>query len=130
MIRKIVKEIKYLFEVFTCGIKNLITWFPIIWADRQWDYRFFYEILYKKVLLLERHHIKYNPFTSKERTLKKMKICKLLCERLLNNNYIDNAMILHKNEWDKVQRLSEYTEKQDRVMLFKILEKEINRWWI
>ena len=41
------------------GIENFITWAPIIWGDRQWDYEFFYRILEKKLELMSKH-FKFN----------------------------------------------------------------------
>jgi len=35
------------------SIKNLIKWFPIIWNDRQWDYGYLFEIMLKKLELME-----------------------------------------------------------------------------
>lgn len=35
------------------GIKNIITWFPIIWYDKQWDYSNLFDIMLKKLELME-----------------------------------------------------------------------------
>ncbi len=74
------------------GVQNIVIWFPVIFFDRQWDSYYFYKILYKKILLMEKHHMHYNPFVSKPTTCKKLKTCRLLLKRLCDNEYLDNAL--------------------------------------
>jgi hypothetical protein len=35
------------------SVHSVIKWFPIIWKDRQWDYGYLFEIMLKKLELME-----------------------------------------------------------------------------
>ena len=56
-IKNIVEQIKlwwkfegrYYHRDFINGIKNLWSWFPVIWKDRDWDQTFIYEVLIHKL---------------------------------------------------------------------------------
>ncbi len=46
-------KINNFFRSIKYGIKNLITWFPIIWKDRDWDHWYLYKILRFKLIQME-----------------------------------------------------------------------------
>lgn len=56
-IKNIVEQIKlwwkfegrYYHRDFINGVKNLWSWFPVIWKDRDWDQTFIYEVLIHKL---------------------------------------------------------------------------------
>lgn len=80
------------------GVKNLIIWFPIIWKDRSWDHYFIYVNLHYKLKLTEKvirngHHLYRN------KTADKIKICILILDRLIKDNYLDNALEKHNEKW-------------------------------
>ena len=45
------RSIRYQWYDFRCGVKNLIKWFKIIWADRNWDHTYIYKIIEHKLRL-------------------------------------------------------------------------------
>lgn len=61
----------------TQGIQNLITWFPIIWKDRQWDHYYLMVMLHKKLSLMEEHISKHRIHVGWERDVFKIKRCRL-----------------------------------------------------
>lgn len=76
------------------GIENLFIWLPIIWNDRQWDHFFFYKILQKKLLLMEKFWASGETTTANpERTEKQIRIARILCDRLIAHDYISNAKL-------------------------------------
>jgi hypothetical protein len=46
-----IQSIRYKWYDFRCGVKNLIKWYKIIWADRSWDHAFIYKIIEHKLRL-------------------------------------------------------------------------------
>ena len=40
---------QYIWGDFKIGVKNIIYWLPVIWKDRNWDYRYIYTILEHKL---------------------------------------------------------------------------------
>jgi hypothetical protein len=90
-----------MFYSFIQGIKNLINWFYIIYFDRDWDYCFLYKILHHKLKSMENFHYSNNTFAvNSERTAKQIKIARILCERLIDGDYLENAMIPYDNKYD------------------------------
>lgn len=75
------------------GIQNIFIWLPVIWRDRDWDGHYVYEILYKKIADMEKHHQKYNPFVNKEKTLKRLRIARLLLKRITEHEYFENSLL-------------------------------------
>lgn len=55
-IKHILHEIRIFPERTITSIHNLIIWFPIIWKDRQWDYRYLFDIMIKKLELMEKFY--------------------------------------------------------------------------
>jgi hypothetical protein len=94
-------EIRYWPRDFTKGVKNLITWFPIIWKDRQWDHQYIYGIFRKKLHLTEqfiRHNgIHVNNIDDAD----KMKICVDLLDRIMKDEYHKSAFKQHEKKWGK-----------------------------
>jgi hypothetical protein len=81
-------------------IKNLIKWLPIIWDDKQWDYYYFYKILYYKLKFMEEFWKSDEPVSAKaEKTAKQIMVAKNLAKRLMENNYLDNALMWHEQKY-------------------------------
>ena len=90
--RNFFRNVRYYPRNFIRGIKNLITWFPIIWLDRQWDQMFFLKVLEKKLKLMEDYFEDGKIIVGTKRVAKQMRICRILIERLKKDEYED---ILH-----------------------------------
>lgn len=115
----------------------LIKWFPIIWNDRQWDQLFFYEIIRMKLILMEeafRSPCAYYKYSNKE--AKNMRLCILLLDRLIKDNYMDNFHEYHYQKWSKPSTRhrnlilhENYLRKQDLEYLFHIIKKHVQNWW-
>jgi hypothetical protein len=81
------------------GVKNLITWFPIIWRDRWWDTLFVYPILHKKLTMMEKHFREDGCHVYNEKDADKIKICVLLLKRIMDDGYFKNAFKRHNEKW-------------------------------
>lgn len=152
-------KIKGWFYDIKNGICNIFKWLPVIWKARDWDHAYIWNLLYHKLIFMESHHQKYNPFVSKHKTLHQIQIAKCLAGRLWKQDYLTNALIpVHeiygetklefskpdenglvslvdndpKKEKDmrrRAYKLSEYMKQQDMNLLFKILNKHMRGWW-
>lgn len=69
------------------GIKNLISWFPIIWKDRPWDYHYIYTILEEKLKRTSEHINSAKIFEGYEYVVRDINIAIKLIERLKTDYY-------------------------------------------
>ena len=92
-------RIRYFYRDIKTSIKNLIIWFPIIWKDRQWDHWFIYEILYKKLSLMEHFIRNHGYHVRAEQDADNIKTCALLLKRLKDDEYHENAFKQHYKKW-------------------------------
>lgn len=72
---------------FKRSCRNLITWLPIIWKDRQWDSSYIFIILKKKIELVRDHHIEQKHYVGWEREVELMNICIKLIDRVDSEYY-------------------------------------------
>ncbi len=96
-------RVRVFFRDIKTGIKNLIIWLPIIWSDRQWDFWFIYEILHKKLSLMEHFIRKYGYHVRSEQDADNIKKCVLLLKRLKDDDYHENAFKQHKEKWGELK---------------------------
>lgn len=108
------------------GLGNFKYWVGTIYLDRWWDHFYLYSILRHKLVHIEKNFREHGVAIHTEKELKKIKICILLLDRLLNDAYID---------YSKRENIRESLEKEERMtnqdldLLFKILRKQIRSWW-
>ena len=69
------------------GIKNLITWFPIIWKDRSWDYHYIYDILEEKLKRTSKQIDSAKIFVGYEYVVRDINIAVKLINRLKTDYY-------------------------------------------
>lgn len=112
-----------LFHDFVYGIRNIFTWMPIIWKDRQWDQAYLYAILGKKLKRMEDFFLSGNTTTANAKKHgKDIKVARILCNRLEREDYSN------PNKWAD-WRYSNRQEKQDREYLFDLMKKHVPEWW-
>jgi len=133
------------------GFKNLKIWFKIIWNDRQWDHAWLYDIMLKKLELME-IYFKSNKThcVEAERISKEIKTCKDALQRLNDDDYstVEFKQYLNKislydiinNEKDDVtdsemidlhnkNRIYEQEQIElDMKIFFDMFSKSLN-WW-
>ena len=100
-------------------IKHLYYWFPIIWDDRNWDWSYILIILNHKLKSVLDRWEKNQMYIGQSKDTKKIRICTLLLNRLIKDDYILN------HEGDMV----DYMQQQDKDYLLKLLEKHLFKWW-
>lgn len=127
---------------FKRGIINLLKWFKIIWNDRNWDYIYIIKLLEFKIKLMEQDFNKNSNFIDAEKILKELKIVRLLCNKLIKDNYEEEQLYSHDKKWgeldldfnnDEILLLRENAKnKEDQVketkeFLKKIEKAEVNK---
>ena len=93
------KKTKNFFRSIKYGIQNLITWFPIIWKDRDWDHWYLYTILKFKLSNMEKLHRKYGHCVNSEKMADQIKVCVNLLDRLIKDEYYEMTFKNHEKKW-------------------------------
>lgn len=96
------RDVRVFFRNIVIGIKNIITWFPVIWNDRQWDHVYMFDILQKKFTEMHKFWSSDKPITEKEHIIKDIETCIEIIDRLQNDNYCDDLHTEHNEKWGKV----------------------------
>lgn len=85
------------------GVGNLISWFPIIWNDRDWDYQYIYALLYFKLSRTEKCIRLYGHSVNNEEVADSIKECIVILKRLMEEEYCTE-------DWDKIhEKWGEFT---------------------
>lgn len=94
-----VKRIKdfFLYDIKQ-GTENLIKWFPIIWNDRDWDRHFIFKILRFKLQNVE-ECIRNGCHLNCEKDADDIKLCYLLLDRIIKDEYYENASKEFSEKW-------------------------------
>jgi hypothetical protein len=107
---------KYLYY----GIKNLITWFPVIWKDRDWDDYYILEILKFKINKTANSFEKKQRFVGWEDQVRYMRICEKLITLIQDEyysheyfDYYDNKFSFEKTEDSDLFELKSEVIKDD-----------------
>ena len=89
---------RYLGKDFIRGIKSIRYWLPIIWKDRNWDYRYIFDIVTHK-LKVQAHYIGSRDIhTRAQRDAEVMMTCVRLIEKVKNEWYGMEYMDYHKTK--------------------------------
>lgn len=93
MIRRFIKCMPDIPYRIIQGIKNIIIWFPVIWRDRDFDHSFLYKIMYYKLKNMQAFFESENVWCAcSNRKAKQIMIAKNLCKRLIEQQYLTNAL--------------------------------------
>lgn len=149
---------------FRCLYRSLI-WAKFGWDNYDWDGDYLIKTIKFKLDLLEKGLKRDLDFGGKEKTLKQIHTCFLLCKRLVDDAYGDyyskkieekygelcfrtektedgSMRVLRRNnetpesreqEFKEIKKLCEYEKRmqqQDKDLLFKIINKHIDSWWV
>jgi len=87
---------------FFLGIKNIFTWFKIIWNDRQWDSYFLLVLMQYKLTLMQKYFETNAHHLEADKNIIDIKICKNLLKRLAEDDYYKNVFLFHDEKWGKL----------------------------
>ena len=88
-----------MFGDILCGVGNVVRWFPIVWKDRQWDYRFLLGMLRFKLGLMEKFFQEDAMYVSAKDDASAIKSCCCVLDRLLADEYDTVAFEAHDKKW-------------------------------
>ena len=142
------------FRRFYWRVSNVIRWLPVIWNDQDFDSAYIWMILRKKFENMEDFfNSEYSYHVGSEKHAQEVRICKLLCERLIAEDYPtpwDAGWQKHLDweSWEEFVKLlntplskvehdcleravkhQDYLKKQDKEILCKMLMKYSDGWW-
>lgn len=114
------------------GIRNLIKWFKIIWNDRDWDEYFIYKILYHKLNNMEQLFKSDKVIGARSLQIaNELRLAKLLCKRILDDNYLSNALTDYYNKYtidDKLMTFENTEDKNYKQVVWTKDKKQINMY--
>lgn len=89
------------------GIRNLIQWFPVVWADRHYTSAALFDVMRHKLVLMQRE-LRHNPYyVGAERDLHLMHVCELLIKRYLAEDYATPCLERHRKKWGRMRHFME-----------------------
>ena len=114
--------LRLLFRGFRSFVRNIWFYRRELWNDQPWDHSYIYRFLRRK---LQQMIALDGISLSWPQQKKKMHLCVLLLDRLIEEDYTDIPPI----GWLKAWKYEEYMIEQDIELLFKTLQKHIRCWW-
>lgn len=106
-IRRFIKRIPDIPYQIIQGIKNIIIWFPVIWKDRDFDHSYIYEIMYFKLKNMQAFFESDYPIcANSDRRAKQIMIAKNLCKRLIEQQYLTNALTNYHQKYGEEIKFS------------------------
>jgi len=135
----------------------LARWLPVIWRDQPWDECFLFSLLQFKFQLMEEFYNSNMAMSADAKHVaKQVRICKLLCKRLIEEDYtspwedrnfkafdqfdfvdegkgvlrlVDNCTDLERKYIDWGFKYKEKMIQQDIDLLLRIIKKQVRTWW-
>ncbi len=97
-IRWWLQDLRYYPRNFVISVKNLISWFPIIWKDRDWDDHYIFEVLKFKIKRQAKYIAERDFHTSAKRDAEIMNLVARLIELEQDETYNMEYMDYHKSK--------------------------------
>jgi len=89
---------------FIDKVKNVVRWLPIIWKDRDFDSNYLLDVMRFKISNMETFFLSNDThILSADKVAKDLKICKLLLNRLTNDDYYDIVFKNHDKKWGETK---------------------------
>ncbi len=129
------KTIKRFFRSTIVGIFNIITWLPVVWEDRQFDFAYIFDILQFKLRLMEEYFRNANIIEDSEKIADSIKECKIILDRIQKNDYLPNDILEWPMTEENRKKIIEAGQKEeieysaDISRFFTKMAKEIQNWW-
>jgi hypothetical protein len=114
-------KIIILYHNVKTSIKNLINWFPIIWKDRNYDEYYIYTLLHHKLKNMERFFNSDKLLSDGKKISKEVKIARTLCERIINNDYLSNALIPYYKIYGELDDKFMWTKYNEETGFYEIV---------
>lgn len=107
------RRIKYPIYDLYYGIENLFKWGKVIYEDRDWDYIFLLILIHKKLDNMQKFFTDDSWVRKDDKAiLQRIKTTKLLLQRIIDDNYLENALV----DYEKKYKI-DYNFSQDEYIL-------------
>jgi len=127
------------------NIKRLIKWVPVIWNNFDFDWVYLIKVMQTKLKTMEEFYAndRITMSVGAKKHAKNIKICRILCDRLITDEYTDclglefgpeligslqsqSCNIGICSDW---LHYGDYMQKQDLKYLCETLQKHLFNWW-
>lgn len=95
-------KIKYWLRNIRLGVNNLISWFPIIWRDRNYDNSYIYTILSEKLKRQAEHIDNEKWYVGYETDVRRIRLCVKLIDKINDDFYSCEYIDYYKSSFDFV----------------------------
>jgi hypothetical protein len=125
----------------TRGVRNIISWWSIIWKDRNWDYWYLLKIMDNKLKNMS-EHLKNGYNENWEDIVFQINHVREIINRILKDDYTEDiyGFLDQKNKNQELTDLTEYEyslaiqyqikqEQEDMEYAFAYMTKFIQGWW-
>lgn len=93
------------------GFKNLWDWKGVVWNDQDFDHYFLFVVLKHKIDNMIQDFEKNEFYVGVDKDVKDMKICSLLLDRILKDEYHENVFRYHDQKWGELKLETKPCEK-------------------
>lgn len=100
MLRQIIKIIRYI---------------PLLWKDRDWDWTFFITFIERKLEYMEKE-LREGHAANAEQTAKQVKVARVLCQRILADEYCALEYRHHKERWGELYHTTTPSSTHPKLM--------------
>jgi len=97
------------------GVRNLFTWFPVIWNDRDWDYYFIFKLLEFKLNKMAKYQRKNGTAINHKSIARRMEITAMALRRLMDDEYDERAMMDHTRKYGEYEMWTTPTDDPELV---------------
>ncbi len=113
--------------------KKLWYWLPVIWNDYDFDYAYFWIIMQHKLKSMRNFFNSDYAFgANSKKDAEKMDLCIKVLDRIINEDYLENAHMWHDKKWGGVEKwcnVADRQEQQDIEFLLTKIKKHVKGWW-
>ena len=118
----------HFFKDIRSFFRNLWFWRRTLWEDRWWDYTYIFCLLGRKFQQMEEGFLHKGVSKDAEREARKIRICRLLCERISEADYEPPDWMWKVKDY----RYFEWKDarmKDDIEYLSQRINKYVRGWW-
>jgi hypothetical protein len=113
---------------FIDGVKNIITWIPIIYKDKNWDHSYIYDIIEFKLLQQRNYLVSANRHTSIPETNRDITICLNLIQRIKNEYYSSEYLDYYDSDMKFIPVKGKDTYTLESTIIWEKFDLYLNKY--
>lgn len=111
------KKLRNLYYNIRNGLENLLIWLPVIWKDRDFDEYYVFKLLYKKFENMEKFfNSEFTWSADAKKMAQEIKIAKNLVKRIIDDNYLENALTEYHKKYGDLKYSFKQVEGQPNLV--------------